>query len=194
MNYNESIPYVLTISNKSDKIKTVNLFSMNEKQDKDLEIKINSSRYCSYESLKLELLVSPISVKIIHLFSKNMVQLFKDIEVISYKNNGVTTTENIKPRLDPMQNQSCVTIVRTNLILNSFTMMNFELLPNTEIIFSFYYDKQVHLSEALKDKEIILSKKQKRKLKFKNFKQKIKAFFLKFKNKLKKNKIKWIKN
>ena len=186
MDYNESIPYVLTISNKSDKIKTVNLFSMNEKQDKDLEIKINSSRYCSYESLKLELLVSPIRVKIIHLFSKNMVQLFKDIEVISYKNNGVTTTENIKPRLDPLQNQSCVTIVRTNLILNSFTMMNFELLPNTEIIFSFYYDKQVHLSEALKDKEIILSKKQKRKLKFKNFKQKIKAFLLKFKNKLKK--------
>jgi hypothetical protein len=38
MDYNASKAYVLTISNKSDKIKTVNLFSMNEKQDKDLEI------------------------------------------------------------------------------------------------------------------------------------------------------------
>lgn len=185
MNYNESIPYVLTISNKSDKIKNVNLFSMNEKQDKDLEIKINSSRYCSYESLKLELLVSPISVKIIHLFSTNMEQLFKDIEVVSYKNNGVTTTENIKPRLDPMQNQSCVTMIRTNLILNSFTMMNFEVLPNTEIIFSFYYDKQVHLSEALKDREVVLSKKQKLKLKIKTFFKKIKNKFNKLKFKIK---------
>lgn len=181
IDYSSIIPYSITIKNKSNKDKTVHLFS-NEKHDEDIEISVNDFPFCSYESLKLELLVKPVSIGLTHLHSLNMYQIFKPIEVIRYSNNGIREIFIIRPTLDPLAEQSTVNFVKEKIILDSFTILKIELLPKTEFQLTFYPIKQISLSSFLNDKEIVLTKTQKIKNKIKSIVSLIKT------------KLKWKKN
>ena len=152
-----SLPYVFYAKNNSDKIEKCILFPVERgvdgeliKNPKCIEISMGDEN-SSYEGFLKELITSPFISGMMYIQSANSIQVFKPIKYLNHKNTGEGYYSTIRPRLDPMQNQSGVTVIRHNAIISSSTQLSFDILPNTTVVMSLYPQKQTRIENLLKE-------------------------------------------
>ena len=150
-----SLPYVIKVTNTSKEEKKCFLFEVSDeyfdgknKNDNSLKIEMEDG-YSSYEDLKKEFLINPCKIGEMHILSSTLYQPFKPIKFLTHKNNGSGSYHTVFPRLDPMQNQSGVCVLRVSFILNGSTQMSFSVAPETSVYFSLYPKSQVNISNIL---------------------------------------------
>lgn len=97
------------------------------------------------ESVKSE----PFKVGLMYLQSANASQPFKQITLEYREPNGRKVTLPITPALDPMQQQSGVTIVRHQYPVNAFTKLTTTILASATLTLRLYPAEQLDISRGL---------------------------------------------
>jgi|GEM_PF-2718958 len=97
------------------------------------------------ESVKSE----PFKVGMMYLQSANTAQPFKQITVEYREPNGRQVTLPVSPALDPMQQQSSVTIVRYSFPVNGFTKLQTDILASATLTLRLYPSEQLDISRGL---------------------------------------------
>jgi len=97
------------------------------------------------ESIKSE----PFKVGLMYLQSANASQPFKQLNIEYREPNGRKVTLPVTPALDPMQQQSGVTIVRHKFPVNAFTKITTTILASATLTMRFYPSEQLDISRGL---------------------------------------------
>jgi len=97
------------------------------------------------ESIKSE----PFKVGLLYLQSANTSQPFKQITIEYREPNGRKVTLPVTPALDPMQQQSTVTIVRHQFPVNAFTKLQTTILASATLTLRLYPSEQLDISRGL---------------------------------------------
>jgi len=92
---------------------------------------------------------SPFKVGEMYLQSSNSLQPFKTLTIVNREANGRKVELPINPRLDPMQNQSGVSIVKVEFTVDAFTSVSTSLLASTTLIVSLYPKEQINVARSL---------------------------------------------
>lgn len=102
------------------------------------------------ESIKSE----PFKVGLIYLQSANANQPFKALTIGYTEANGRTVTLPVTPRVDPMQNQTGVTIVRYQFPINAWTSITTTILPEATLSLAIYPSTQLDTARALTGRSV----------------------------------------
>lgn len=102
------------------------------------------------ESIKSE----PFKVGLIYLQSSNASQPYKSLTIGYTEANGRTVTLPVSPRVDPMQNQSGVTIVRYQFPINAFTSITTTILASATLSMAIYPSTQLDTARALTGRSV----------------------------------------
>ena len=102
------------------------------------------------ESIKSE----PFKVGLIYLQSSNANQPYKSLTIGYTEANGRTVTLPVTPRVDPMQNQSGVTIVRYQFPINSWTSITTTILGSATLSLAIYPSTQLDTARALSGRSV----------------------------------------
>ena len=97
------------------------------------------------ESIKSE----PFKVGLMYLQSANANQPFKQLTIEYREPNGRKVTLPVTPALDPMQQQSGVTIVRHKFPVNAFTKISTTILASATLTMRLYPMEQLDISRGL---------------------------------------------
>ena len=97
------------------------------------------------ESVKSE----PFKVGLMYLQSANANQPFKQLTIEYREPNGRKVTLPVTPALDPMQQQSGVTIVRHKFPVNAFTKLSTTILGSATLTMRLYPMEQLDISRGL---------------------------------------------
>ena len=97
------------------------------------------------ESIKSE----PFKVGLMYLQSANANQPFKQLTIEYREPNGRKVTLPVTPALDPMQQQSGVTIVRHKFPVNAFTKLSTTILASATLTMRLYPMEQLDISRGL---------------------------------------------
>jgi hypothetical protein len=97
------------------------------------------------ESIKSE----PFKVGLMYLQSANANQPFKQLTIEYREPNGRKVTLPVTPALDPMQQQSGVTIVRHKFPVNAFTKLTTTILGSATLTMRLYPMEQLDISRGL---------------------------------------------
>jgi len=97
------------------------------------------------ESIKSE----PFKVGLMYLQSSNTTQPYKQITVQYWEPYGRKVTLPVTPALDPMQQQSTVTIVRHQFPVNAFTQLSTTILASATLVLRLYPSEQLDISRGL---------------------------------------------
>lgn len=97
------------------------------------------------ESIKSE----PFKVGLMYLQSSNTSQPFKQLTITYREPNGRKVTLPVTPALDPMQQQSGVTIVRHQFPVNAFTTITTTILASATLTMRLYPSQQLDIARTL---------------------------------------------
>jgi len=97
------------------------------------------------ESIKSE----PFKTGLMYLQSANANQPFKQLTIEYREPNGRKVTLPVTPALDPMQQQSGVTIVRHKFPVNAFTKISTTILASATLTMRLYPMEQLDISRGL---------------------------------------------
>jgi hypothetical protein len=102
------------------------------------------------ESIKSE----PFKVGLMYLQSANTSQPFKQLVITYREPNGRQVTLPVSPALDPMQQQSGVTIVRHKFPVNAFTKVVTTVLASATLTVRLYPMEQLDVSRGLSGRSV----------------------------------------
>lgn len=102
------------------------------------------------ESIKSE----PFKVGMMYLQSSNTSQPFKQLTITYKETNGRKVTLPISPALDPMQQQSGVTIVRHQFPVNAFTSISTTILASATLTMRLYPSQVLDIARSLSGQSV----------------------------------------
>lgn len=108
----------------------------------------------SYAEFLQNIKSAPFKVGQIYLESANAAQPWKTLTITNKQANGVTQNIPITPRKDPMQNQSDVSIVKTEFTVNAFTSIATTILASATLTVSLYPKEELAVARALDGKNV----------------------------------------
>lgn len=100
---------------------------------------------------------SPFKVGQMYLQSANANQPFKTLTIINREATGRKVELPINPRLDPMQNQAGVSIVRTSFTVDAFTSISTTILGSATLIVSLYPQEVIDVARSLSGQTVAKS-------------------------------------
>ena len=157
-----SLPFVINISN-STTADVANVVFLNANLAGNTStvafgnvaaITITMDGTITYAELLQDIKSSPFKVGEMHLQSANASQPFKTLTLVQKELNGHTSSLPITPKLDPMQNQSGVSIVRVAFAVNSFTSISTTILGSATLTASLYPMEQISVSRSLSGQSV----------------------------------------
>jgi hypothetical protein len=92
---------------------------------------------------------SPFKVGQVYLQSANANQPFKTLTIVNREATGRKVELPINPRLDPMQNQAGVSIVRTAFTVDAFTSISTTILGSATLTVSLYPQEVIDVARSL---------------------------------------------
>jgi hypothetical protein len=152
-----SLPFVINISN-STTADVANVVFLNANLAGNTTtvsfgnaaaITITMDGTITYAEFLQDIKSSPFKVGQMYLQSANANQPFKTLTITNREANGRKVELPINPRLDPMQNQAGVSIVRTEFTVNSFTSIATTILGSATLIVSLYPKEQIDVARSL---------------------------------------------
>lgn len=157
-----SLPFVINISNSTtDDVSSVVFLDANLAGNStapafgnNAAITITMDGAITYAEMLQDIKSSPFKVGEMHIQSANASQPFKTLTLSQRELNGHTSTIPINPRLDPMQNQSGVSIVRTKFAVNAFTKISTTILASASVTFSLYPMEQIDVARSLSGQSV----------------------------------------
>ena len=152
-----SLPYVININNSTTAaVSNVTFLNANLAGNATAPafgnaaaISITMDGTVTYAEFLQDVKSSPFKVGQMYLQSDNAAQPFKALTITNREANGRTVTLPINPRLDPMQNQAGVSIVRTSFTVNSFTAISTTILGSATLIVSLYPMEVINVARSL---------------------------------------------
>jgi hypothetical protein len=137
----KGLPYVVTLKNTSEEKKEAAIFGFNKHSLKpnfgnDEYVQI-SSKHCDYDMLLCESLKG-FYFEEIYIQSHNAEQVFLPFNFHAYEANGRKVSMPTFPRLDPEQNIKNIAFLKCGFNISSETFFKIQILPKTEVIFTFY--------------------------------------------------------
>jgi len=100
---------------------------------------------------------SPFKVGQMYLQSANANQPLKTLTIINREATGRKVELPINPRLDPMQNQAGVSIVRTSFTVDAFTSISTTILGSATLIVSLYPQEVIDVARSLSGQTVAKS-------------------------------------
>ncbi len=157
-----SLPFILSIANSTtDDVSSVNILGSNANlfnatnfgNATAITITMDNGdvTYTEFlESIKSE----PFKVGMMYLQSANASQPFKQLTIEYREPNGRKVTLPVSPALDPMQQQSAVTIVRHQYPVNAFTKIQTTILASATLTLRLYPMEQLDLARGLTGRSV----------------------------------------
>lgn len=103
----------------------------------------------TYAEFLQDIKSSPFKVGMIYLQSSNTAQPFKSLTITHRESNGRIIQTPVSPRLDPMQQQSGVTVVKYQFPVNAFTAISTTILASATLTASLYPAEQIDVARSL---------------------------------------------
>lgn len=97
----------------------------------------------------------PFKVGMMYLQSSNTSQPFKQLTLTHREPNGRVSSLPLTPRLDPYQNQSGVTVVNYNFVVNAFTKITTTILGSATLTMSLYPQQTAELARDLAGRNVV---------------------------------------
>jgi hypothetical protein len=152
-----SLPYVINISNSTtDAVEGVTFLNANFAGNQaapafgnDAAISITMDGTISYQEFLQDVKSAPFKIGQMYLQSENASQPFKTLTITNREANGRKVELPINPRLDPMQNQAGVSIVRTSFTVNAFTSITTTILASATLVVSLYPMEVIDVARSL---------------------------------------------
>lgn len=158
--YLSTAPYIIKVSNNSDKKNTATLFGYNKSEgmpnngnDENIDLlsifaKTKESQKVFYNHILDQSKIKPFSIGKIRFYSENEEMLQKEVVINSKK---CSLKFKISDSLDPKQKIKNVVDVNIDSYFDADTYMTFDLEPNSEmtiLLYPYYYgNKQVEKNE-----------------------------------------------
>ena len=108
----------------------------------------------TYSQLLESIKTMPFTVGEMHLQSSNASQPYKALTFTQGAPNGTSTTYVISPKLDPLQNQSTVSILRHRFVVDSWTKISTTILASATLTMSMYPMNELNVSRGLDGKQV----------------------------------------
>ena len=152
-----SLPFVINISNSTTAdVSSVVFLNANLAGNASAPafgnaaaITITMDGTITYAEFLQDIKSSPFKVGQMYLQSANTNQPFKTLTIVNREANGRKVELPINPRLDPMQNQAGVSIVRTEFSVDAFTSISTTILGSATLIVSLYPKQQINVARSL---------------------------------------------
>lgn len=152
-----SLPFVINISNSTTAdVSSVTFLNANLAGNASAPafgnaaaITITMDGTVTYAEFLQDIKSSPFKVGQVYLQSANANQPFKTLTIVNREANGRKVELPINPRLDPMQNQAGVSIVRTEFTVDAFTSITTTILGSATLTVSLYPKEQINVARSL---------------------------------------------
>jgi hypothetical protein len=108
----------------------------------------------TYAEFLQDIKSSPFKVGQIYLQSANASQPFKALTIKHRESNGIVRSIPVSPRVDPMQNQSGVTIVKYQFPVNAYTSITTTILASATLTMSLYPSEQINVARSLSGQDV----------------------------------------
>ena len=152
-----SLPFVINISNSTTAdVSSVTFLNANLAGNASAPafgnaaaISITMDGTVTYAEFLQDIKSSPFKVGQVYLQSANANQPFKTLTIVNREANGRKVELPINPRLDPMQNQAGVSIVRTEFTVDAFTSITTTILGSATLTVSLYPKEQINVARSL---------------------------------------------
>ena len=157
-----SLPFIINIANSTtDDVSSVvflgsnsNLFgATNFGNPASITITMDNGTVTYTEFLQ-SIISEPFKVGLMYLQSANTSQPFKQLTISYREPNGREVTLPVTPALDPMQQQSTVTIVRHSFPVNAFTKITTTILASATLTVRLYPMAQLDISRGLEGRSV----------------------------------------
>lgn len=157
-----SLPFIINIANSTTTDQTSVVFlgansnlynATNFGNDAAITITMDNGdvTYTEFlESIKSE----PFKVGFMYLQSSNTSQPYKQITITYKEPNGKKTTVPVTPALDPMQQQSGVTVVKTVFPVDAFTECSTTILASATLTVRLYPMEQLNIARGLEGRSV----------------------------------------
>jgi hypothetical protein len=151
-----SLPFVINIANSttvdvaSVVILSANLGGTAPNFNNDVAITITMDNGdVTYAEFLQDIKSSPFKVGMMYLQSANTSQPFKALTITHRESNGRKVTLPVNPALDPMQQQSTVSIVKAQFPVNAYTSITTTILASATLIMRLYPSEQLDIARTL---------------------------------------------
>lgn len=152
-----SLPYVINISNSTTAdVSSVVFLNANLAGNTTAPafgnaaaITITMDGTITYAEFLQSIKSSPFKVGQVYLQSANANQPFKTLTIVNREATGRKVELPINPRLDPMQNQAGVSIVRTAFTVDAFTSISTTILGSATLTVSLYPQEVIDVARSL---------------------------------------------
>lgn len=108
----------------------------------------------TYAEFLQDIKSSPFKVGMMYLQSANANQPFKSLIITHREANGRKVTLPVNPALDPMQQQSGVSIVRAQFPVNAFTSITTTILASATLTMRLYPAEQIDVARSLSGQSV----------------------------------------
>lgn len=151
-----SIPYVLNIANSTTSdVSSVVILGANDNSvgatnfGNAAAITITKQGNVNYQSFLESIKSTPFRIGMIHLQSSNTSQPFQSLTFVNQDQNGRTLSTPIIPVLDPMQQQSGVTIIRQQFVVDAFFEIQTTILASATLTMRLFPMVEVNVARSL---------------------------------------------
>ena len=156
-----SLPYILNIANSTTDDVTsvtvlganVNIGAANQGNVAAITVTMDNGTVTYLQFLQ-SIISEPFRVGLMYLQSANASQPFKQLTISYTEPNGRVVTTPITPALDPMQQQSGVTVIRHMFPVNANTSLTTTILASATLVLRLYPSEVLDISRSLTGRQV----------------------------------------